>query len=116
MCLKKQYAKLIKKKYSPFKFLPFSYQQGVYPVPPNTPVTPPVGQAAPQQQNGQENVNQAQENVEEMEDLDEEFRQRDWLDYLYTFSRFMVLLGIVYFYSNITRFLMVAAFFLVVYA
>ncbi|XP_060584191.1 homocysteine-responsive endoplasmic reticulum-resident ubiquitin-like domain member 2 protein, partial [Ruditapes philippinarum] len=92
------------------------YQQGVYPVPPNTPVTPPVGQAAPQQQNGQENVNQAQENVEEMEDLDEEFRQRDWLDYLYTFSRFMVLLGIVYFYSNITRFLMVAAFFLVVYA
>lgn len=92
------------------------YQQGVYPVPPNTPVTPPVGQAAPQQQNGQENGNQAQENVEEMEDLDEEFRQRDWLDYLYTFSRFMVLLGIVYFYSNITRFLMVAAFFLVVYA
>lgn len=93
----------------------FSYQQG-YHVPPNTPVTPSPGQAAPQQQNAQDNGNQQQEVADDMDDLDEEFRQRDWLDYLYTFSRFMVLLGIVYFYSNLTRFLMVAAFFVVVYA
>lgn len=90
------------------------YQQG-YQVPPNTPVSPEQAQPGPQQQNAQENGNQQQEVGDDMDDLDEEFRQRDWLDYLYTFSRFMVLLGIVYFYSNLTRFLMVAAFFLVVY-
>lgn len=89
------------------------YQQAGYQVPPNTPVTP---QAGAQPHNAADNGNQQDNAAEEAEDLDEEFRQRDWLDYLYTFSRFMVLLGIVYFYSSMTRFLMVAAFFLVVYA
>lgn len=50
-----------------------------------------------------------------VEDDDDEFGHRDWLDYLYTFSRFMILVTIVYFYSNFTRFLMVFAFFVVVY-
>lgn len=49
------------------------------------------------------------------DDDDDEFGQRDWLDYVYTFSRFMVLISIVYFYSNFTRFLAVAAFFFFVY-
>lgn len=90
------------------------YQQAGYQVPPNTPVTPQSGTPP---QNAPENGNQQQDNAaEDIDDLDEEFRQRDWLDYLYMFSRLMVLLGIVYFYSNMTRFLMVAAFFFVVYA
>ena len=49
------------------------------------------------------------------DDDDEEFGQRDWLDYLHTFARVMVLVSIVYFYSNFTRFLFVLAFFVVVY-
>ncbi|XP_048752904.2 homocysteine-responsive endoplasmic reticulum-resident ubiquitin-like domain member 2 protein [Ostrea edulis] len=49
------------------------------------------------------------------DDDDDEFGQRDWLDYVYTFSRFLVLISIVYFYSNFTRFLAVAAFFFLVY-
>lgn len=72
----------------------------------------------PGQQDAQQNVpeNGNQEEIEEFEGEDGEFRQQDWLDYVYTFSRLMVLLGIVYFYSSLTRFIMVGVFFLFVYA
>ncbi|XP_052816205.1 homocysteine-responsive endoplasmic reticulum-resident ubiquitin-like domain member 2 protein [Mya arenaria] len=86
------------------------YQQAGYPTPPPTPSL----QAAPQQYPAQEN--QAEGDAAFGGDMeDEEFQNRDWLDYLYMFSRFMVLIGIVYFYSNFTRFLMVAVFFLAMY-
>jgi len=45
----------------------------------------------------------------------EEGRRRDWLDWLYTFSRFSVLLSIVYFYSTPSRFILVVTFFLFFY-
>ncbi|KAH3692542.1 homocysteine-responsive endoplasmic reticulum-resident ubiquitin-like domain member 2 protein [Dreissena polymorpha] len=60
----------------------------------------------PNQPENQNVVNDAEE---------DEVRNRDWLDYLYMFSRLLVLIGIVYFYSNFTRFFMVAGFFVVVY-
>ena len=49
------------------------------------------------------------------DDEDENGMHRDWLDWVYTLSRFSVLLSIVYFYSSVSRFLMVAAFFMLVY-
>lgn len=89
------------------------YQQGVYPTPPGTPATPTADQPA--------NQNVADQQDPQMNagggdiDDDEEFGQRDWLDYVYTFCRFMVLMGIVYFYSNFARFFLVFAFFFLVY-
>jgi len=88
----------------------FSYQQAGYQMP-----GMPSPTATPQNPNPQ-NVDQNPPQPEQFEEEDdEEFRQRDWLDYVYTFSRFLVLIGIVYFYSSLTRFLMVAVFFLAVY-
>ncbi len=49
------------------------------------------------------------------DDEDEDEANRDWLDWLYTLSRFAVLLSIVYFYSTLGRFMMVFGFFLFVY-
>lgn len=90
------------------------YQQGVYPTPPNTPATPITDQQANQNvaDNQQEPVNAV--GGADLDD-DEEFGQRDWLDWVYTLCRFMVLMGIVYFYSNFTRFFLVFAFFFIVY-
>ncbi len=48
-------------------------------------------------------------------DDDEEEENRDWLDWVYTFSRFAVLVSIVYFYSTLSRFIMVFGFFVMVY-
>jgi hypothetical protein len=90
--------------------------------PMNGPVVPEPEAEAPRENNQQapaaraDNANpvmNAQGGVED--DEDDEFGQRDWLDYVYTFSRFLVLISIVYFYSNFTRFLAVAAFFFLVY-
>jgi len=50
-----------------------------------------------------------------MDDDDDEFGQRDWLDYIHTFARVMVLVSIVYFYSSFNRFLFVFLFFVLVY-
>ncbi|XP_054427329.1 homocysteine-responsive endoplasmic reticulum-resident ubiquitin-like domain member 2 protein isoform X3 [Pteronotus mesoamericanus] len=47
--------------------------------------------------------------------LNEEDFNRDWLDWLYTFSRAAVLLSIVYFYSSFSRFVMVMGAMLLVY-
>ncbi|XP_005078562.1 homocysteine-responsive endoplasmic reticulum-resident ubiquitin-like domain member 2 protein [Mesocricetus auratus] len=47
--------------------------------------------------------------------LNEEDFNRDWLDWVYTFSRAAVLLSIVYFYSSFSRFIMVMGAMLLVY-
>ncbi|NXG47579.1 HERP1 protein, partial [Psilopogon haemacephalus] len=44
-----------------------------------------------------------------MEEEEEEGARRDWLDWLYSATLFYVLLNVVYFYSNLGRFLLVTA-------
>lgn len=46
---------------------------------------------------------------------DEEDVERDWLDWVYTASRFAVFLSIVYFYSNLSRFVLVMSSLLLMY-
>ncbi|XP_042370641.1 homocysteine-responsive endoplasmic reticulum-resident ubiquitin-like domain member 1 protein, partial [Plectropomus leopardus] len=46
---------------------------------------------------------------------DEEDMERDWLDWLYSAARFSVLLMIVYFNSNLSRFLLVMSMLLLMY-
>lgn len=87
------------------------YQQGMYPTPPSTPATPTTDQ--PANQNAADQQDPPMNAGGDVDD--EEFGQRDWLDYVYTFCRFMVLMGIVYFYSNFTRFFFVFALFFFVY-
>lgn len=41
---------------------------------------------------------------------DDEENQRDLLDWAYTLSRLVLILSVVYFYSNFTRFLLVVIF------
>lgn len=48
-------------------------------------------------------------------DDEEEGANRDWLDWIYTLCRFGVLLSIVYFYSSMNRFLLVAGIMFIVY-
>ncbi|ETE60571.1 Homocysteine-responsive endoplasmic reticulum-resident ubiquitin-like domain member 2 protein [Ophiophagus hannah] len=47
--------------------------------------------------------------------INEEDFNRDWLDWIYTFSRAAILLSIVYFYSSFSRFVMVMGAMLLVY-
>nr|XP_060637605.1 homocysteine-responsive endoplasmic reticulum-resident ubiquitin-like domain member 2 protein isoform X2 [Anolis sagrei ordinatus] len=47
--------------------------------------------------------------------MNEEEFNRDWLDWMYTFSRAAILLSIVYFYSSFSRFIMVMGAMLLVY-
>nr|XP_017514825.2 homocysteine-responsive endoplasmic reticulum-resident ubiquitin-like domain member 2 protein isoform X3 [Manis javanica] len=47
--------------------------------------------------------------------LNEDDFNRDWLDWMYTFSRAAILLSIVYFYSSFSRFIMVMGAMLLVY-
>ncbi|XP_020820067.1 LOW QUALITY PROTEIN: homocysteine-responsive endoplasmic reticulum-resident ubiquitin-like domain member 2 protein [Phascolarctos cinereus] len=47
--------------------------------------------------------------------VNEEDLNRDWLDWMYTFSRAAILLSIVYFYSSFSRFIMVMGAMLLVY-
>lgn len=48
-------------------------------------------------------------------DDDEDVANNDWLDWVYTFCRFSVLLSIIYFYSTLGRFVMVFSFFVLMY-
>ncbi|KAK6982276.1 homocysteine-responsive endoplasmic reticulum-resident ubiquitin-like domain member 2 protein, partial [Biomphalaria glabrata] len=85
--------------------------------PPNfapQPVTSTDRQAQPQQQvpaagqAARANVRMnAQGGVEE--DDEEEGEPRDWLHHVYFFMRFLTFMGILFFYSNLTRFLVVFA-------
>lgn len=54
-------------------------------------------------------------NAQGGEILNEEELNRDWLDWVYTFSRAAILLSIVYFYSSFSRFIMVMMAMLVLY-
>lgn len=42
-----------------------------------------------------------------MDDGDDNGGHRDWLDWLYTVTRFLVIISIVYFNSSLSRFLVV---------
>lgn len=58
---------------------------------------------------------EVQMNAQGGEILNEEELNRDWLDWVYTFSRAAILLSIVYFYSSFSRFIMVMMAMLVLY-
>lgn len=73
---------------------------------------PPPAPNLVAQENGPENV---QMNAQGGPVLNEEDFNRDWLDWVYTFSRAAVLLSIVYFYSSFSRFIMVIGAMLLVY-
>ena len=106
--------------YDPFN----SYQQGVLSAAsaPLSPDQQPANQNAPvpnpanhvPERNQPIVMNAAGEAMLD-EDDDDENANRDWVDWLYTLSRFGVLLGIVYFYSTFSRFLMVLGLFMFIY-
>ncbi|KAM8839997.1 homocysteine-responsive endoplasmic reticulum-resident ubiquitin-like domain member 2 protein isoform 2-T2 [Spinachia spinachia] len=58
---------------------------------------------------------EVQMNAQGGEIMNEEEQNRDWLDWVYTFSRAGILLSIVYFYSSFSRFVMVMMAMLVLY-
>lgn len=58
---------------------------------------------------------EVQMNAQGGEILNEEEMNRDWLDWVYTFSRAAILLSVVYFYSSFSRFVMVMMAMLVLY-
>ncbi|XP_038580111.1 homocysteine-responsive endoplasmic reticulum-resident ubiquitin-like domain member 2 protein isoform X1 [Micropterus salmoides] len=58
---------------------------------------------------------EVQMNAQGGEILNEEELNRDWLDWVYTFSRAAILLSVVYFYSSFSRFVMVMMAMLVLY-
>lgn len=58
---------------------------------------------------------EVQMNAQGGEIMNEEDLNRDWLDWVYTLSRAMILLSIVYFYSSFSRFVMVMMAMLVLY-
>ncbi|XP_044310511.1 homocysteine-responsive endoplasmic reticulum-resident ubiquitin-like domain member 2 protein isoform X2 [Varanus komodoensis] len=74
---------------------------------------PAVPNVAPQENRP---VNQnVQMNAQGGPVMNEEDFNRDWLDWMYTFSRAAILLSIVYFYSSFSRFVMVMGAMLLVY-
>ncbi|KAK7898845.1 hypothetical protein WMY93_019698 [Mugilogobius chulae] len=58
---------------------------------------------------------EVQMNAQGGEVLNDEDLNRDWLDWVYTFSRAAILLSIVYFYSSFSRFVMVLVAMVVLY-
>nr|XP_008111049.1 PREDICTED: homocysteine-responsive endoplasmic reticulum-resident ubiquitin-like domain member 2 protein isoform X1 [Anolis carolinensis] len=74
------------------------------------PVAPNV--APPENRPANQNV---QMNAQGGPVMNEEEFNRDWLDWMYTFSRAAILLSIVYFYSSFSRFVMVMGAMLLVY-
>ncbi|XP_015212429.2 homocysteine-responsive endoplasmic reticulum-resident ubiquitin-like domain member 2 protein isoform X2 [Lepisosteus oculatus] len=77
--------------------------------PPPPPHEPP---ALPEDRPANPNV---QMNAQGGAVINEEDLNRDWLDWVYTFSRAAILLSIVYFYSSFSRFVMVVGAMLLVY-
>ena len=49
------------------------------------------------------------------DDDEDEMRNRDWLDWVYTFIRFLLLLCILYFYSSFDRFVATMSLVIVIY-
>uniref|UniRef100_A0A1A8KIQ3 Homocysteine-responsive endoplasmic reticulum-resident ubiquitin-like domain member 2 protein n=1 Tax=Nothobranchius kuhntae TaxID=321403 RepID=A0A1A8KIQ3_NOTKU len=68
-----------------------------------------------QPQVGRHGNPEVQMNAQGGEILNEEELNRDWLDWVYTFSRLAILLSIVYFYSSFSRFVMVTVAMLLLY-
>ncbi|KAM9737267.1 homocysteine-responsive endoplasmic reticulum-resident ubiquitin-like domain member 2 protein [Menidia menidia] len=66
-------------------------------------------------QGGRHGNPEVQMNAQGGEIMNEEDLNRDWLDWVYTFSRAAILLSIVYFYSSFSRFVMVMVAMLVLY-
>nr|XP_020643829.1 homocysteine-responsive endoplasmic reticulum-resident ubiquitin-like domain member 2 protein isoform X3 [Pogona vitticeps] len=75
---------------------------------------PPVAPNVIPQENRPANQN-VQMNAQGGPVMNEEDFNRDWLDWMYTFSRAAILLSIVYFYSSFSRFVMVMGAMLLVY-
>ena len=107
-----------------------SYQPGFYqpqiPMPPNEPVpnvpanqqvvNPPRVEVAANERQRPEIVRMnAQGGPLANDDDEDEMRNRDWLDWVYTFIRFMLLLCILYFYSSLDRFIATFTLVVVVY-
>lgn len=100
--------------YMHFQLLAASSQhlrQGQSPSQPSQPDAPSQ-QGAQADRRGNPEV---QMNAQGGEVLNEEELNRDWLDWVYTFSRAAILLSIVYFYSSFSRFIMVTMAMLVLY-
>lgn len=81
------------------------------PQPPPVPQGPQVAPVAPPQPLPEQNPDPVQQRFPNIE---EEEENRDWLDMFYAFSRLMILVTLIYFYSSPTRCLIVI-FFTVVY-
>ncbi|KAL7633287.1 UNVERIFIED_CONTAM: hypothetical protein RMT77_016392 [Armadillidium vulgare] len=79
----------------------------------NNGIIPPQNPNIEQEQrNAQGRLNQGRGPADEVE---EEMVARDWLDYLYFGSRMLILLSIVYFYSTLTRFIIVSGISIFIY-
>ncbi|KAG7163599.1 homocysteine-responsive endoplasmic reticulum-resident ubiquitin-like domain member 2 protein [Homarus americanus] len=63
--------------------------------------------ADPQQQQQPQQIRMNAQGGEVDDDDDDEGMGRDWLDWIYVLSRMLVLLSIVYFYSTLSRFMIV---------
>ena len=120
------FLKIYRSKTDYIPYYSFSYQTGVFPNMANIQIAAPDTMLQNPQQIQPNNIPNRQDDnqnvildargrVVENVDNDDELGQHDWLDYIYTFSRFMVLISIVYFYSNFTRFAIVALFFFIAY-
>lgn len=106
------------RRYRFYSYFLISYGYQPY-VPPQThPTAAPVPEQPANRNdvnNGQPNQNMRMNAQGGLEEDEEELEHRDWLDYLYVFFRFLVLLSIVYFYSSATRFVAVSLGFLFIY-
>lgn len=71
------------------------------------PAPHPFPQPQPEVQFNEANRNAAPGGIQEDEEDNDNPRNRDWLDWLYTSLRAFMLLSIVYFYSSTSRFVMV---------
>ncbi|KAJ1199919.1 hypothetical protein NDU88_003751 [Pleurodeles waltl] len=101
--------------------MPTSNEPRMSPVAPQPPVNSDVVQneraAAPNlapQENRQINQN-VQMNAQGGPVMNEEEFNRDWLDWIYTFTRATILFSIIYFYSSFSRFIMMMGAMFLVY-
>ncbi len=98
----------------PFSHFLAASSQHLRSSPPSTPANQPdpLSQRPQADRRGNPEV---QMNAQGGEILNEDELNRDWLDWVYTFSRAAVLLSVVYFYSSFGRFVMVMMAMLVLY-
>ncbi|XP_063614917.1 homocysteine-responsive endoplasmic reticulum-resident ubiquitin-like domain member 2 protein [Penaeus indicus] len=80
----------------------------------NAPADPQQQQQQQQQQQPQQ-IRMNAQGGEVDDDDDDEGMGRDWLDWIYVLSRMVVLLSIVYFYSTVSRFMIVVCIAMLLY-